>query len=87
MLEDVAGNDEIETADKIVWHGGNIEPRLLMKEGIRVVELVAEPPGIVIRIREPHTDEIATPRQLRNSHAPAEQLGGKQVNDGPVPHR
>ena len=27
----------------------------------RIAELVAEPPGIVIRIREPYTDEIGAP--------------------------
>ena len=87
MLEYVAGNDEIETADEVLGRSRNIEPRLLMKKGIRIVELVAEPPGVIIRIREPYTGEIGTPRQLRDDQAPAEQFGREQVRDGSGPHR
>ena len=61
MLEYVAGNDEIETAVEVLGRSRNIESRLLMKKGVRIVEFVAEPPGIVIRIGEPYPGEIATP--------------------------
>lgn len=87
MLEYVAANDEIETAAEVLGRRRNIEPRLLMKKGVRIVEFVAKPPSIIIRIGEPYTGEIATPRQLRDSHAPAEQFGREQVHDGSGSHR
>ena len=66
MLEYVAGNDEIETAVEVLGCSRNIESRLLMKKGVRIVEFVAEPPGIVIRVGEPYSGEIAAPRQIRD---------------------
>src|ERR1700693_2883893 len=87
MLEYVAGNDEIETVSEILGRGRDIQPWLLVEEGICIAELVAEPLGVIFGIRQPYAADVATPWQLADGHASAEQLGREQVHDGPGTHR
>src|SRR3989442_11791093 len=87
MLEYVAGNDEIETVSESLGRGRDIQPWLLVEEGVRIVQLLAEPRRIIFGVRQPYAADVATPWQLADGHASAEQLGREQVHYGPVAHR